>query len=164
MKLNIEELLKKTGNKQTFELELSYKDQEFKTSLPVKVKGTLLNADKSILLSGKIQLDFILECGRCLKEYTKGYEFNIEEQFCKSVEDYKDVTGELELTEDDFIYLLTEHSKIDLGEVVRQNIITNIPIVQLCSDNCEGFVKEIPESDDIDPRLEKLKELLDNSN
>lgn len=163
MKLNIEELLKQIGNKHNFELDLNYDKNDFEAS-QVKIKGVLLNAGKSILLSGKISLDLKMECGRCLNKFNKKLEFKIEEQFCKSVEDYKDITGELELTEDDFIYFLTEHNKIDLGEVVRQNILTHIPLVPVCKKDCKGFEKEMNTSDQIDPRLEKLKELLDNSN
>lgn len=61
MKLNIEELLKQIGNKHNFELDLNYDKNDFEAS-QVKIKGVLLNAGKSILLSGKISLDLKMEC------------------------------------------------------------------------------------------------------
>jgi len=65
-----------------------------------------------------------------------------------------------ELGDDDFVYKIDEDGKIDLHEAIRQNIIVDLPMRFICKENCPGIteMKDSKEKE-IDPRLEKLKEL-----
>ena len=63
------------------------------------------------------------------------------------------------------------HHEIDLTEVVRQNILLAIPPSPICRSKCAGLCPTCGKNwneglcdcrrDEIDPRLEKLKQLLD---
>jgi hypothetical protein len=49
---------------------------------------------------------------------------------------------EVELKESDFAFLIDEDNSIDLTELVRQNLLTALPIKPLCSSLCEGLARQ----------------------
>lgn len=101
---------------------------------------------------GEVRLDidycFKDECDRCLK----------------------DVTGE-EGLHFERIYLIKEEKEINLDEEVMEYIILNKPAKVLCDINCKGLCDKCGKNlndgpcdcknDEINPKFEKLKELLD---
>ncbi len=120
----------------------------FKIMRDIKYKGSVHIADDK----GEVLLDidyaFKDECDRCLK----------------------DVSGEEKLSFER-IYLIKEDKEINLDEEVMEYIILNKPIKVLCDINCKGLcdicgknLNDGPcdcKSDEINPKFEKLKELLD---
>jgi uncharacterized metal-binding protein YceD (DUF177 family) len=47
-------------------------------------------------------------------------------------------SGETKLKAEDFVFLVEPNNTIDLSEVVRQNILTELPIQPLCDKLCPG--------------------------
>ncbi|MBW8012323.1 MAG: DUF177 domain-containing protein [Chloroflexi bacterium] len=101
------------------------------------------------------------ECGRCLDEVTQSLETNFTELYA---------FNEKSVTESGLI--LPENGKIDLAPILREYLLLEMPINPLCRPNCLGLCLECGENlndsehthekDNIDPRLSKLKNLLDD--
>lgn len=160
MKIDLSSILKEVGSKQHIEISeaMDFHDEPLELTKPVNVNADITNTGKSILLKGVVSTEIKLDCGRCLNKYNFPLHFRIEEQYCKNSKDYKDITGEIELTDEDFVYLIEEDNTIDLYEIIRQNIIAQIPIKPLCSLDCIGIQVITDTKEEIDPRFAKLKE------
>ena len=117
---------------------ISYPEDNLVLMAPAHVVGSLVNTGDSILLKGKIDTIVKLSCARCLKEYNHPLKFDIEEEYSTTplrvLEEKKDV----ELTEKDFIFEVEKNNTINLSEAIRQNILTQLPIMPLCNKLCEG--------------------------
>ncbi len=77
------------------------------------------------------QLSF--QCERCLEEFKQDFHLDpAERQYYfhrpRKVED-----------EYDLFLVDTKHQKIDLAEMLRQEIILHFPIIQVCSTSCQGI-------------------------
>jgi len=163
-KIDVSSILKETGNKLVIDFteNIDFKNENLYFSEPIKIHLALINTGKSILASGNVSSKLLLPCDRCLEEFPHPLAFEIEEQFCKGINEYKNMTGEFELTEEDFFSLIKEDNTIDLYEILRQNIITNIPIKALCRLDCPGIYVKREKAETIDPRLVDLKKLINN--
>ncbi len=107
----------------------------------------------------KMRANVISQCVRCLSEFKQPLEIDFTELYAFS---RKSVTAS--------DLLLPEDAHIDLTPLVREYMLVAIPISPLCRPDCKGLCPICGEnqnittchhdSEDIDPRLSVLKELL----
>ena len=163
MKIDVTELLQETGTEARVKGEDKIKvpKDELEIVGPIKYDLKLLNSGVSVLVKGQVEAEIILTCGRCLKNFNKKITVDIDEQFSKNAPEYKKTGGQIELYDKDFVYQISDDNTIDMGEVMRQNLLTALPIKAICSKNCN--IEKSEKGKKIDPRLEKLKELLPKS-
>ena len=96
----------------------------YKILSPIKVKGlATLTGKHSVYVEGKITYTLGGSCSRCLEELEKEYEV----EFAEEVEDCGDSNYRL------------VNDKVDLAEIVEDTIITDLPLVFLCSEDCKGI-------------------------
>lgn len=118
------------------------------------VVGNVINLD------GKLHSELKLICSRCLEKFNYTIDIDIHEKISNSIS-HKD--------DDDIIFI--DNEKLNIMEIVKNNILINLPIKKLCKKECKGLCQhcgtnlnystcKCKNDDDIDPRLEKLKELL----
>ena len=132
------------------------------TSSPITANIEVISNGVTIDVKGRVQSDISFECDRCLKEFLHHIDLNIDEKFVKG-RIIDDNVKDLELKNENFIEELGDNEKIDLTDVIYQNIIINSPIKKLCDINCEGseeFQKYVIEKS-IDPRMQIFKDLKD---
>ena len=161
MKIDLSSIFRHIGNKLEVELSESFLFEKESIILtePVSLIGEVINTGKLVLLTGKIATEILCQCDRCLDDFKLVLQFDIEEQFCRSINDYQDLMGEVELSEDDFACLVGEDNSVDLLEIMRQNILANMPMKLLCNKKCSGIkVLKEEQEEKMDPRLLKLKE------
>ncbi|NLM04407.1 MAG: DUF177 domain-containing protein [Clostridiales bacterium] len=133
---------------------------------PIEVKGTIYNVGKRIFLTSNIKAELEVNCGRCLKDfiYPMTTKMNVE-----LIEE-----GEINKDNDMDDIIVYEDNIIDFDIIIKEEIIANTPMKALCSDDCKGLCSTCGANlnlntcqcnsnnyDNIDPRLEKLKQLLD---
>ncbi|MEN6313655.1 MAG: DUF177 domain-containing protein [Clostridiaceae bacterium] len=121
--------------------------------------GRLTNVNGIIQLKGVLKAVYKSECYRCLKTVKKALELEIDESF----------TGNAD-TEESGMYCF-EGKVLDIGKAFNDNIILNLPMKILCSDDCKGLcmkcgtnLNEVQcgcSKDDIEPRLEDLNKYFD---
>ncbi len=141
---------------------------EWELTQPVTGRLRASNARRNIVVRGKAKTAVMMECGRCLREYSQPLEFDLDitvpmSHFnaflgASAVDVDPNDDGD-ELTRDDINALFQQHS-LDVSELVRQAIVLAVPIQPLCGDSCPGLpeaqsYKEIP----LDPRWAALGKL-----
>jgi uncharacterized protein len=103
----------------------------------VHLKGRVLKAGDEILLEGTLRAAFNLNCSRCLKNFVKPFEFDISATYAQTSGDRPDGRAETALDEDTRIMLLDD--EIDLLSGIREDVVLNIPVKPLCSEDCRGL-------------------------
>ncbi len=91
---------------------------------------------KNVSVKGRIEAEGGLDCSRCLEPF----DFPVDVAFqyiLTPVEERED--DELELTYDDLEYSHYNGDTIDLGELVVEQILLQVPIKPLCDDSCKGL-------------------------
>ena len=162
MLIDISELFsnKKTRKKIQLDLEKEkfFYDNEFiGFSKPVKLDLILKPDGDEIDLTGCIDTELLLACSRCLETFSYSIHIELNERLSKT----------LKSEEEDIIFI--EDDKLDLNEIVENNIISILPIKKLCNKDCKGLCHQCGINlnhstckctfDEIDPRLAKLKNL-----
>ena len=134
---------------------------EFPLKKPVTIQGTVSNKASLVRLEAQISYEFEAGCDRCGQPTVATHFVNINKSLAASIE------GE----ESDTI-LLVPDMKLDVAELLYTEVIMNLPMKHLCSENCKGICskcgKNLNEGEcgcpkkEIDPRLAALAELLNN--
>jgi len=161
MKIDVSDLINKTGNEAKIrESEnLKFPEEELKLSGPVDVDVKLVSTGSSILVTGKVRARISQVCVRCLKEFESDVVIDLEEEYSKARKRNRD-REEVELKDDDFVFLIGDDDTIDLTEAIRQNLLVSLPIKPLCGRECAGIkTKPAKKSKAVDPRLAKLKDM-----
>jgi uncharacterized protein len=104
---------------------------------PIRGHARLMRTNDGILVSTRYAAPVSLECSRCLDDTRADIRGSIEEEFLPSVDLRTGVPIDLPLADEQL--RIDEHHEIDLDEVLRQNILTNLPIQPLCDAACPGL-------------------------
>lgn len=109
---------------------------------------------------GKIVANVKLECDRCLAEFSKQIEADVDETYVLGhLTDGH--SHEVELKDGDFVTDLNGEDEIDVDDLIYQSVILNIPNPSVCDINCNGgkLVEKYIKKDESDPRLEIFKNM-----
>ncbi len=126
---------------------------------PVAVEGEIRAAAGVVTLRMTVRTQIHGECDRCLAAYVHPMEVAAERVLVTSLND-----------EENDDYLLLEDYRLDLDELVEEELILNLPSKNLCRPDCRGLCpkcgRDLNEglcgcrSDTVDPRLEALRQLI----
>ncbi len=170
MRINLKQLRLRSGQKKTMQEKLEGSPEwlkEMQTVLTdsLSVELQVEFTGKQWVVRGTLQASLQLTCSRCLKEFP----YRLEGNFERIVVSTTDMKMRKPL-EDDDVYLFAEEGWADFGQAIEETLVLNIPMVPLCREDCSGLCavcgKNLNEetchcrNDVIDPRLEKLKNLL----
>lgn len=174
MKYNLNDIKYESNGKKDLDFivdidTISYYGDELKFLTPIYVTGAIYSLENNIFLTCNIKTTMETTCSRCLQHFTYEYNTSINTELVQE----KDVNDD---DSDDDI-LIYKEDVIDLSRIIEENIITNIPMKLLCSEECKGLCPkcgkdlnthncnckpdENEEEEKLDPRLLKLKQLLD---
>lgn len=129
----------------------------------IKIKGVVSKVGGQFFVNGNITASQFGECDRCLQATEK----SIEEDFAVY---YRTGVAEQDADDDDagddVRVIAPEESSIDLDEDIRQVLRLQVPMKNLCSEDCKGLCPECGknlnneqcecESGPVDPRWAKL--------
>ncbi len=134
--------------------------EEFNKDIPVEAKLHIEVIGTLIKISGRIKAKLNLVCDLCLKEFTKEFDFEVEELFTKYGLN-PSISDEFEIKQNSFIEDLNGKDDIDLADFVYQSVILHIPNKLVCDINCNGseIVNKYIKTDFTDPRLEIFKNI-----
>ena len=139
----------------------------------LKLELWLESSPDGIRVKGDLSGSVFLDCTRCLEEYRQDLEIAVDEFYRRPGLSAVDADGgrlaEAEVVEEDD-YVIDEGT-IDLNLLVNDAVMLSLPMRRLCDDECRGLCQicgtNLNEgecgcsSDDIDPRLEILRTLLE---
>ncbi|MDQ3181629.1 MAG: DUF177 domain-containing protein [Acidobacteriota bacterium] len=131
----------------------------------VRAQGKLKKGIAQTDIEGKIFADVELECNRCLQPTKSSLKIPFKAVFV-TPENYTQ-EKEAEINAEDLEVSIFEGDKIDLGELVREQILLNLPTQRFCRENCQGLCQRCGanrnlidckcEEKEIDPRWSALK-------
>ena len=106
---------------------------------PVRGHARLTRTSRGILVHADYRTQASLECARCLDEANAPIEGSFDEEFLPTT----DIRTGLPLAADQPMEadqpIIDEHHEIDLDDVLRQNILTSLPLQPLCEPACPGL-------------------------
>jgi uncharacterized protein len=103
----------------------------------VEGKAKVIHISQGVLVQCKLTAEVKLICSRCLDAFLYPISFTAEEEFLP----ISDVSGNLVLSSPEQSEEFTIDSKniLDLGELIRQYVLLNLPMKPLCRPNCSGM-------------------------
>jgi len=106
----------------------------------VEGKAKLIRISQGVLVQSKLNAEVKLVCSRCLDAFLCPISFTAEEQFLP----VSDVSGDLELSspEQSEEFTIDDKNIVDLGELIRQYVLLNLPMKPLCRLDCPGMKEE----------------------
>jgi uncharacterized protein len=142
-------------------------DGEAQLKGPAQVKGTLTRHIAQLDVEGFIRAELELECTRCLQKIDKKFEIPLEAAFV-TPENYTQAR-EAELNAKDLDVSIVEGNEIDLTELVREQLLLNLPEQIFCREDCKGLCEKCGANrnlincncieNEVDPRWAALKNL-----
>jgi uncharacterized protein len=111
----------------------------FDFSTDKAVRGHLMvnKSDKAVWIRGRIEAEMILQCSRCLEDFR----FPLDSTCEVTLFPFEDETfpQEEELNVEDLRSSYYHGGEIDLSEIVREEILLDIPYKPLCRPSCKGL-------------------------
>lgn len=160
--IDAKDILGDVGLEQSYKFEQDFdpivsETTKFAFSKPVLFDIKLENTGRGVRVTGKVSSEMILECSRCLGEFSFPVEWDADEVFAT------------EKMPDEETYVMDD-TCVDLGPPAEEAFVLAVPMKPLCDDACSGIcpvcgelVDEKHEAHDeekVDARMEVLRQLL----
>jgi uncharacterized protein len=134
---------------------------------PIEGHARLLRTSEGILAHSDFHASVSLECARCLDEAIAEVDGELDEEFLPSADVRTGLPVEVPGVPDDQAYI-NEHHEIDLDEILRQNMLTSLPLRPLCEAECPGLCPDCGQRLDgyhrSHPQMEREEAPVDQSN
>lgn len=147
---------------------IDLEDEAAEISGIIEVSGTARQSSQIARVEGEIKTDLAVACSRCLQPVTVKFENPFSVEFV-TLENYQSSSAEHELHDADFALSVYDGAQINLGEIVREQILLELPTHQLCAENCQGLCEKCGknkntaacdcETEETDPRWAALQQL-----
>ena len=141
--INVSQLLKQPpGTTRDFEFSdwLAELRPEFELASPVEGHARLLRTSRGIFVSSRYRTSVRQVCGRCLSGIIVEVRGSSEDEFLPTVDVF---SGHALAEQPDSEELAIDQRHIlSLSEVVRQDLLTRLPLQALCEPNCPGLCPE----------------------
>lgn len=147
--------------------EIAFDAEIAKIEKPLNVEGTLHKQLERVVANGSISGEIEIECARCLTEQSYPLNVVFEEVFV--TEDNFSKREDVHLHGDELEFSIYNGNDIDVSEIVREEILLNLPNHFVCKEDCQGLCLKCGanknlkpcscEEKEIDPRWAALKNL-----
>jgi uncharacterized protein len=166
------ELQSLIGGSKTVDIEIPAGEIDLEADGARLSQNVVLNADVRsssgiTAVEGTIDTAADVACTRCLERITVPLTFSFVTRFV-AAESFG-TSGERELHGEDLDYDTIEAERIDLTDVVREQLLLNLPQQVLCKEDCRGLCEKCGanrnlidckcENDELDPRWAALQNL-----
>ena len=141
MYYNLAQLLKEpTGSTRNYEVDDSFVGPEGGMD---RAQGwvRVIRTHQGVLVRAELQTQIKLTCSRCLDQFESRSELTMEEESVPIDDPETDRTTESAEEPQGEIHLDYQHV-LDMAEVIRQYVLTEVPIKPLCCEECPGLCPE----------------------
>jgi uncharacterized protein len=133
--INVTQLLKEPiGSSQTYDIDGVIRDE---VEAYVEAKAKLTHIRRGVLVRCEVTGEVQLPCSRCLDTFSCPLRFVAEEEF----RPISDVSGD-QAAEQVEAFTIDDKNTLDLGELIRQYVLLNLPMKPLCRFDCPGMKEE----------------------
>jgi len=147
--------------------EVDLESQYARLTADITVKGELAKHIAQTDVRGEIATKIEIDCTRCLEPTEQELKIPFEVSFVTP--EYDIQAKEAELNKSDLEIAVFEGDELDLTELVREQILLNLPEQTFCREDCKGLCPKCGqnrnlidckcEEDEIDPRWAALRDL-----
>jgi uncharacterized protein len=140
MKLDLSEIVRNVGRRAVSDIDEQGNTEEFGFASEGRITGKLnfSNTGQLLLITGNIHARLVLECSLCLAEFVQTIDSPVEEEF--RIEHIGDMIKAVPMEEDDEPEEeLIRNNILNVRELVRQNLLLELPMQPLCRADCKGI-------------------------
>ena len=112
-------------------------DDDLKVVGPLAGHARMRRTNQGLLVDGWVDLTLELSCTRCLKNFEQPMHVTFEEQFYPTVDVLTGLPAPV--FDENEIFPIDDHHQVDLTEAVRQTVLTALPMVTVCQEDCKGL-------------------------
>jgi uncharacterized protein len=160
------------GRSKSVDLEIAPKGIDLDTEharliSPVHLTCEIVRSELRARVAGRISAKFEIECTRCLEPVSFPLDANFDVEFVD--QEHFGSDGEHEIDRANLSVNSLEDGRLDLKELVREQLLLNLPDQFFCREDCKGLCEICGvnrniencdcEADDVDPRWSALKDL-----
>ena len=135
---DIEEEATFSGSIEPKEFKGVYENVDFITSIDYLLR--IQRAGKRFKVEGHVHCDIDIPCARCLEKFRYEIDSDLQLELLSTEMAPTDIELELEKEELDVHYYETD--ELDLNEIVKEEIILNIPMRAICKEDCKGLCEK----------------------
>jgi uncharacterized protein len=130
----------------------------------------------TVHIRGRLTGAIEIACARCLQPYALTLDRDLDLFYLPRAAGQEEAQEEeVELSDRDVVVGYYESERVDLGELLREEIVLGLPLKPLCREGCQGLCPRCggnrnaascacpPEEEPGDPRLEPLRKLVDDN-
>jgi uncharacterized protein len=133
--INVTQLLKEpVGSSQSHDINGVLGDE-----IEGSIEGTakIIHTTRGVFVQCDLNAELRLVCSRCLEAFLCPISFTAEEEFLPVA----DVSDDLALCsrEQSEGFTIDDRNIVDLGELIRQYVLLNLPMKPLCRSDCPGI-------------------------
>lgn len=168
MKLDLSQIFDGTIYKLDLDENLNINASDIELENPVNITGSIYATEDGVYLNANLTYEYIENCARCLTEFS----YKEENVLSAKIIEKSDQQAEEKADEDEIIvYYDDNNNNLEIEDTILTSIVLNRPMKSICSESCKGLCTKCGVDlndkscecthEDIDPRLEKLKNLFD---
>jgi uncharacterized protein len=129
--------------------------------------------DDSVHVRAHVRAGLRIQCARCLEPSELPIDQEVELFLLPQHAEPEEQEEEVELSDRDLVVGYYSGDRLDLGELLREQLLLDLPMKRLCRDDCRGLCPSCglnrntgtcecrPQEEEGDPRLATLKTLID---
>lgn len=115
-------------------------DGLYRPGEPAQAEVFLDLIGETVHMEGEMDIDIHPRCDRCMEEFLHHYHVDIVYTLIPAHSGRDDRTErEVELVEDDIEFGAYHHKKLDLDEILREQLVLELSIQTLCRPDCRGL-------------------------
>ncbi len=144
-------------------------ERDIKLEKPVNITGSIYATEDGEYLSANLTYEYVENCARCLTEFSQKIETVLSAKIIEKSN--QQIKKEEDDDEETIIYYDSKDSQLQIEDIVSTSILLSLPMKSVCDEECKGLCVKCGvnlnveqcncTTQDIDPRLEKLKNLFD---
>jgi DUF177 domain-containing protein len=96
--------------------------------------------DNNVHVRGQLQVEVALSCGRCLEAFTLAMQQELDLFYLPHEADQEqEEEDEVELSDRDVVVAYYQGDRLDLGDMIREQLYLSVPATRLCREDCRGL-------------------------
>jgi uncharacterized protein len=149
-------------------------DESFRLEPGARLRCRLERGDDdAVHVRGVLDVGIGLDCGRCLEAFSLTFAHELDLFYLPHREGQtEEEDDEVELSDHEVVVGYYRDGRLDLGDVVREQLFLHLPMRRVCRDDCRGLCPTCgvnrnqtrcacAPAAEVDPRLAGLARLLD---
>ena len=139
-RVDLKDLTRKITLEGTFEPgDIDFTESDLRQSGPLKWTVDAERAGAEIRISGTLTGAVELNCSRCLEPARCGISRSFDLFFRQRDEEMFDEDDDIELSEDDMRTSYFSGTQLDIGDIIREQVLLSLPMKVLCTVDCKGL-------------------------